>query len=246
MPRAILSALTAALSLVAGSAAAEGVLIFGGTGKLGAPHVRMLLDRGETVTVFHRPTSSFKRLAGLAYAKVEGDLLDAESVLAAMQKTKPRVVIDTSARRGMRMRGEQVFYTPAMENIVAAANAAGVEQIIIHSSIGVRGSAAYVQEQTGYDTNSPNMQDKAQAEIVLEQSGINYTIVRNGLLEFEPAAATGRGYLTEDENTFGRITRTDLARISLECMDKPACYGKIYHALDEELVGPRPGTGRAD
>ena len=130
MPRTVFSALTAALLVVTGSAAAEGVLIFGGTGKLGAPHVRMLLDRGETVTVFHRSTSSFKRLAGLTYAKVEGDLLDGESVLAAMQKTKPRVVIDTSARRGMRMRGERVFYTPAMENIVAAANAAGIEQII--------------------------------------------------------------------------------------------------------------------
>ena len=156
------------------------------------------------------------------------------------------MVIDTSARRGMRMQSGRKFYTPAMENIVAAAKAAGVEQIIIHSSIGVRGSASYVKERTGYDTNNPNMLDKAQAEIVLEDSGINYTIVRNGLLEYEPAAATGRGRLTEDENSFGRITRTDLARITLECMDNSECHGKIFHAIDSGLTGPRPGTGSVD
>ena len=45
------TAALAALGMLAGSAWAEGVLVFGGTGQLGAPHVRMLLERGETVTV---------------------------------------------------------------------------------------------------------------------------------------------------------------------------------------------------
>jgi nucleoside-diphosphate-sugar epimerase len=238
-----MAAAFAALMMAVGSAAAEGVLVFGGTGQLGAPHVRMLIERGETVTVFHRSTSSFKRLEGLAFDKAEGDLLDAATVLATMEKAKPRVVIDTSARRGERLQSRQPFYTQAMRNIVAAAKATGVEQIIIHSSVGVRDSAPYLAEVYGYNTDSANMKDKADAEIALENSGINYTIVRNGLLEHEPAPPTGRGRLTEDQNTFGRITRTDLTRISLECMDNPDCYGKIYHAQDDQLSGPRPASG---
>ena len=81
-------------------ASAGGVLVFGGTGQLGAPHVRMLLEQGEQVTVFHRASSKFDRLSGLSYTRAKGDLMDADSVLAAIQQAKPRIVIDTSARRG--------------------------------------------------------------------------------------------------------------------------------------------------
>jgi uncharacterized protein YbjT (DUF2867 family) len=262
-----------ATGMVAGAlgchpALAGGVLVFGGTGQLGAPHVSMLAERGETVVVFHRPTSSFERLDGTEFSKFEGNLLDADSVLAAMRKVKPRVVIDTSARRGYHRQNPEPFYTPAMKNIVAAAQATGVRQIIIHSSIGVRESeaavAAYLMRLYGFDVysteyppdmpvnmrfnldNNPNLLDKAGAEVVLEQSGIDYTIVRNGLLEFEPAAPTGRGELLEDETTFGRITRTDLARISLACLDNKSCFGKIYHAIDTGLAEPRPGPAGAD
>jgi uncharacterized protein YbjT (DUF2867 family) len=230
----------AALGMSISTAAADGVMVFGGTGQLGAPHVRMLVERGETVTVFHRPTSSFQRLEGLDFETAEGDLMDADSVLTAMEKARPRVVIDTTARRGERRRAGQPFYGQAMRNIVAAAHATGVKQIIIHSSVGVRDSAAYLASVYGYDTDSANMADKADAEIVLEESGIDYTIVRNGLLELEPAPATGRGRLIENQNSFGRITRTDLTRITLTCMDNPECFGKIYHAEDEGLTGPRP------
>lgn len=222
-------------------AQAEGVLVFGASGQLGAPHIRMLVEQGETVTAFVRPTSDRKRLAGLDIQYAIGDLMDADSVLAAMTEFKPRVVIDTSARRGGMMTREQPFYAEAMRNIVDAAKATGVEQIIIHSSVGVRGSAKkLLEEQFGYDTESQNIRDKGEAEIYLENSGVGYTIIRNGLLEFEPAEPTGNGYLIEDMNTFGRITRTDLAALSLDCMDKAECLGKIYHAQDDTLVGPRP------
>ncbi len=259
----VLAAITAAWGVGSTSAAAEGVLVFGGTGRLGAPHVRMLLERGETVTVFHRTTSSFRRLEGLEFERFEGNLLDADSVLAAMQRAKPRVVIDTTARRGATNAIEDRFYTPVMAHIVAAAKAMGVEQIIIHSSIGVRDSvaavAAYMNSVNAQAAESPdvepvdfqldnnaNLIDKGDAEIVLEESGIDYTIVRNGLLDFEPATPTGRGELLEDEMAFGRITRTDLARITLECLDNAGCFGKIYHAVDTSLVGERPGTGSTD
>ncbi len=222
-------------------AQAEGVLVFGASGQLGAPHIRMLVEQGEKVTAFVRPTSDRKRLAGLDIQYAIGDLMDADSVLAAMTEFKPRVVIDTSARRGGMMTREQPFYAEAMRNIVDAAKATGVEQIIIHSSVGVRGSAKkLLEEQFGYDTESQNIRDKGEAEIYLENSGVGYTIIRNGLLEFEPAESTGNGYLIEDMNAFGRITRTDLAALSLDCMDKAECLGKIYHAQDDTLVGPRP------
>lgn len=242
MTRLFKIALAAAgILLTAASAQAEGVMVFGASGQLGAPHVRMLVERGETVTAFVRPISDRKRLSGLDVQYAIGDLMDADSILAAMTEFKPRVVIDTSARRGGMMTREQPFYAEAMRNIVDAAKATGVEQIIIHSSVGVRGSAKkLLEEQFGFNTESQNIRDKGEAEIYLENSGVGYTIIRNGLLEFEPAEATGNGYLIEDMNAFGRITRTDLAALSIGCMDNADCMGKIYHAQDDSLTGPRP------
>ncbi len=226
------------------SAQADGVMVFGATGQLGAPHVQQLLEKGETVIAFVRPTSDKSRLDGLDVEYAMGDLMDAASVRAAMEQYKPRVVIDTSARRGGMMTRDQPFYADAMRNIVAAAKVTGVEQVIIHSSVGVRGSAKkLLEEQFGYDTESPNIRDKGEAEIALENSGVGYTIIRNGLLDPEPAAPTGSAYLTEDMNSFSRITRTDLATLSLSCMDNPECMGKIYHAQDDSLKGPRPESG---
>jgi uncharacterized protein YbjT (DUF2867 family) len=221
---------------------ADSVMVFGATGQLGAPHVRMLLDRGETVVAFVRTTSSRERLRNLNIQYAVGDLTDAASVLAAMEEFKPRVVIDASARRGGMMTREQPFYAEAMRNIVDAAKVTGVSQIIIHSSVGVRGSAKKFLEEVGYNTESQNIRDKGEAETYLENSGVGYTIIRNGLLEFEPAEPTGNGYLVEDINAFGRITRTDLASVSLECMDNADCQGKIYHAQDDSLIGPRTGS----
>ena len=226
---------------VGAAAQADGALVFGATGQLGAPHVRMLVEKGETVTAFVRPTSDRKRIAGLDINYAVGDLMDGESVMAAVAKAKPRVIIDTSARRGEQMKAAKPFYAQAMQNIADAAKAHGVKQVIIHSSIGVRGSAEkLLRKEFGYDTESPNIRDKGEAEVILESSGVDYTIIRNGLLEFEPVDPTGNAYLSEDMNSFGRITRTDLAALSLDCMDNPDCLGKIYHALDDSFVGMRP------
>jgi uncharacterized protein YbjT (DUF2867 family) len=220
---------------------ADGVLVFGATGQLGAPHVRLLSEAGESVTAFVRPTSSRERLEGLDVQYAIGDLMDPDSVRSAMELVKPRIVIDTSARRGGRMERDERFYAPAMRNIVEAAKQNGVRQIIIHSSVGVRGSAEkLLRDELGFDTDSPNIRDKGEAEVILEQSGVPYTIIRNGLLEFEPTEPTGTAYLTEDMDAFGRVTRTDLTVLSIGCIDNPECMNKIYHAMDDSLTGPRP------
>jgi len=230
-----------ALFAYAAPASAEGVLVFGATGQLGAPHVRILTEAGETVTAFVRPTSNRERLEGLDVQYAVGDLLDPESVRSAMELVKPRIVIDTSARRGGAMERDERFYAPAMRNIVDAAKVNGVEQIIIHSSVGVRGSAEkLLRDELGYDTGSPNIRDKGDAEVILEQGGVPYTIIRNGLLEFEPAERTGTAYLSDDMDALGRVTRTDLAELSIGCIDNPDCMNKIYHAMDDSLQGLRP------
>jgi uncharacterized protein YbjT (DUF2867 family) len=221
---------------VAGAAVArdDGVLVFGGTGRLGAPIVRLLVQAGERVTVFARKDSPRDRLAGLDVAYAVGDLTDERSVAAAFDGGRFRVVIDASAQRGA---SSQVagFYERAMRAIAANAHRTGVKQIILHGSIGAGDNVNQIPALAGFRT-SPTMVDKGKAERVLIDSGVPYTIIRNGLVPLDPQPpATERAYLTVDRTAFGEITRDDLAILTRDAMDNPARMNKIYHAVDPGL-----------
>jgi uncharacterized protein YbjT (DUF2867 family) len=226
------------LPLLAAPAAAQdntGIVVVGGTGQLGAYHVQHLSAAGERVIVLARPTSSFERLDGATYAVVFGDLQNADEIMAAIIEAKPAVIIVAANLPGIRLEDGEAFYEPAMNNLVAAARAAGVTQVILHS---VHGARQTLQTPLGDPKVTNYMRDTARAEIVLEDSGLAYTIVRNAGVPPEPAAPTGRGRLRAAElNPMGLITRSDLARITNTCILNPACYGNIYDGFDPEMPG---------
>lgn len=59
-------------------------LVIGGNGFLGSHLVRQLVDAGDEVRVFTRPTSDLRTLAGLDVDHVTGDLFDNDAVARAM------------------------------------------------------------------------------------------------------------------------------------------------------------------
>jgi dihydroflavonol-4-reductase len=61
------------------------VLVTGATGFVGSWLVRGLCERGETVHVLHRPSSSLEDLKGLSFVSRLGDVTDAASVRKACQ-----------------------------------------------------------------------------------------------------------------------------------------------------------------
>ena len=121
-----------AVGTVCAETPAPEVLVFGGTGRLGAPIVHKLVERGYAVTVFARPTSSRDRLSGLDVRYVIGDLLDGDSVESAIAGDDYAFVIDASARGASR----ESFYDTAMRHILASLEPAVVRQFILHGSVG--------------------------------------------------------------------------------------------------------------
>ena len=83
------------------------------------------------------------------------------------------------------------------------------------------------------------LRDKEAAEIDLMSSGIEYTIIRNFRLRYQPLERQflGTAYLTDDITVFGGISRADLAILTLSCLDGQKCRNMILHALDN---GPMP------
>lgn len=220
-------------------ASAANVLIFGGTGNTGSRVAKELIALDHRVTVFARPMSDRSRLAGFDVDFVVGDVHQRETVAAALDEAKPEVVIAAMQSR----RDQSPHGDPEIELIALAAEAQ-VEQFIYLGSVGT-GPDTEAQRNRypdiNYDRFSAVLAEKGRVERFLVSSSLKHTIIRTGavLVEFgrEPPPATGRAYLTEDQDRMGAVTYDDLAALIVRCVDRQACFGKIYHVMDDTL-GP--------
>ena len=206
------------------------VLVFGGTGRLGAPIVRLLVDAGYPVTVFARSTSDRSRLAGLDVRYIIGDLMDAGSVVQAVSGKHFRFVIDATSRGA----SHNSFYDTAMQNMLEAVAVSDVHQFILHGSVGA-GDNMKNFPNFGFERMRDLMLAKGEAETLLRSSGLGYTIIRNGMVQRDGTPATGTARLTEDDRVLGSVTRLDLAALTLQCLDNQQCMNKIFHAVDDSF-----------
>jgi dihydroflavonol-4-reductase len=116
------------------------VLVTGGTGFVGANLVRELLADGHTVRVLARPGGDRRALEGCAVDLVEGDLLDAASLRAAVSGV--RHVYHVAADYRLWAPDLQVLYRANVDgtrHLLAAASEAGAERIVYTSTVGALG-----------------------------------------------------------------------------------------------------------
>ena len=215
--------------------AAESVLVFGGSGQLGSEVVKAVLAKGHTVTIFVRPTSKLELLEGAKIEAIKGDVMNETDVAAAFKKGKFTVVVDALANdRG----GPPDFYEVSEKHISKAVKAAGVKQLILHSSVGAGDSRAiYPKERLGEMVAV--LDSKQRGEEAAVASGVSYTIIRNAALRDAPGAEQAKLY--DDHTKFDAVSRKGLGRLTAECVGVPACFNKIYHGVDDSMpMRPRP------
>ncbi len=223
----------------------ETVLVFGGSGQLGAEIVRALVAKGHTVSIFVRPSSKLDRLQGVTFGQVQGDVLVEADVAKALKSAKFTVVVDALARgrsqgggRSMEsMRSDGEFYEVSERYISKAAKAAGVSQIILHSSVGA-GDSRKAYPASRLAAMAAVLDAKSAGEKHVMDSGVPYTIIRNAILRNAKPGDADNAKLSEDQTKFGMVTRTELARLTAECIGNKACTNKIYHAIDEAMGLP--------
>jgi dihydroflavonol-4-reductase len=116
------------------------VLVTGGTGFVGANLVRELLADGHTVRVLARRGGDRRALEGCRVEIVEGDLLEDESVRAAVAGA--RRVYHVAADYRLWAPDSAVLYRTNVDGtraVLAAAAEAGAERIIYTSTVGAVG-----------------------------------------------------------------------------------------------------------
>lgn len=209
----------------------KGILIFGATRGTGLELAKLLTTRGDAVTAFVRPTSDRSELEPLGVTFVVGDALDADEVNAAFDEREYRAVVTTLGCFRCEVPPDYI----GNRNVFDAAKTAGVERVMMISSVGA-GDSADAPPWISKWFLSDVLVLKTQAEDHLRSSGVPYTIIRPGGLK--DAEATGNGLLTEDVMAMGIITRADLAKLMLESLDDEAAANKVYTAKDSEMTWP--------
>lgn len=195
------------------------ILIVGATGGTGRHLVAQALERGLKVTVLVRRPAK----PGLEHPNLtvlQGDVLDYDSVEAAVRGQDAVV----SAL------GHKHFFRPTRilsdgtRNIVAAMKAHGVRRLVVETSMGIGDSAGRLGLYYTLFTIPVILPfyfwDKTRQERIMAESGLDWTIVRPGVLTNGPAR--GRIRHVAGLGSFiwtVRIPRSDVATFMLDQLE---------------------------
>ena len=214
------------------------ILVLGGNGQLGSEIVKDLVAEGKHTTVMVRATSNLSRIENLDVKYVIGDILVEEDVKRIFAQSKYHTVIDAlAAGRNI----EDSFYSESQKLISKYASENGVKHMILHGAIGAGESRnlfnkTALEGTTGAGRGLTSIfSSKDRAEKTLISSGVTYTIMRHLTLLPLEIKESGNAEITEDQKIIGAISRDGLARLTMECLDNPRCFNKIFHAVDKDV-----------
>lgn len=218
---------------VASASALDGpVLVFGGTAGVGLETVKVLRARGIPVTVFVRPTSDRTPLEPLGVSYVVGNALNEQEVTAAFSAADFAAVVSSLGGRHGEPRPEHI----GNRNINNAAKAAGVQRVIQVSAISAGHDRDREKPSDDADWRAVMYYVKIQGENHLMESGLDYTIIRPGLLKDE--APTGNTMLTTRRDISGSINRADVAQVIVQVLEDATTIGKAYSLIDKNTERP--------
>lgn len=212
------------------------VLVFGGTAGVGLETVRALRSRDIPVTVFVRPTSDRAALEPLGVAYAVGNVLNAEEVAMAFDAVKFTAVISSLGGRTGEPRPEGIGNV----NIDDAAKRAGVRRVIQVSNMGATRNRGRAEPPEDAHWSERMAYAKIVGEKHLMASGLDWTILRPGLLR--DGAPTGNAWVTERIDVAGSINRSDVAQVILGLLADKSAVGRAYSVIDKNMERPVEAT----
>jgi nucleoside-diphosphate-sugar epimerase len=213
--------------------AAVNVVIVGGHGKIAMRLEKILAERGDSPRGIIRKT---EQAADLEEIGAEPIVLDIENVeIDDAVAGADAVVFAAGAGPGSGpARKRTVDYGGAVE-LMEAALSHDIRRYVIVSAIGANHPERWTDEMRPY------YEAKAEADKVVSESGLDYTIVRPGGLTDEPG--TGRVQIAEQLETGGSVSRDDVAAVIAEVLVADNTIGKAFDLLGGET--PIPEAARS-
>jgi uncharacterized protein YbjT (DUF2867 family) len=216
-------------ALVAEEAAGgDTIMVVGASGRSG----RFIIERLRVGGYSYRSMTTNKARATETFSPehnwVEADVKDVNSLESALAGTTRIISALGATKFEGPNRPETVDYLGVV-NMVDAAKAAGVKQIVLISAIGAE------DEDNTLNSYGNVLHWKFKGENYLRASGIGFTIIRPGGLTDEPGGEVGvrmeqrrvLGYMA------GKISRDDVAEMCIEALRNPDAWNKTVEVVSD-------------
>ncbi len=210
------------------------ILIIGASRGIGLETVKAALAAGHDVRAFARSAQSIP-IRHAKLTKISGDALKRDNVAAAVQGADA-VVQSLGASSLANLVFGTTLFSEATRILVDAMQAAGVRRLMMVTGAGAgnsRGRITFLYDNLMFPLLLKRVyDDKDIAEDIVMKSGLDWTIVRPGLLT--NGAATNRyKVLTEMKDwRGGAISRVDVADFLVKHLDDTSLFGTTPLLVD--------------
>jgi putative NADH-flavin reductase len=204
------------------------LLVVGASRGIGLETVKAALLAGHSVRALARSAARIP-IKNAALEKVSGDARDSETTRNALQDVD--VVIQTL---GVDFSARAIFerttlFSQSTRILVDAMKAAGVKRLIAVTGLGAgdsHGHGGLLYDAVIFPVLLKRVyDDKDVQEWIIRSSGLDWTIVRPGLLTNGPATGRYRVLTVPQNWRFGRISRADVADFLVQQVDDRALIG---------------------
>ena len=207
------------------------VLIIGASRGIGLETVKAALLAGHNVRALARSAARIP-IQNPGLDRVAGNALDSSTILSTLDGVD--VVVQTL---GVDIAPRSIFerttlFSQSTRIIVDAMKAAGVKRLIAVTGLGAgnsRGHGGIIYDSVVFPLLLKRVyDDKDVQEWIIKSSGLDWTIVRPGLLTNRPATGHYRILTAAGDWRFGTISRADVADFIVRQID------------DRKLIGTTP------
>lgn len=205
------------------------VLVLGASGQTGQRVVEALRSRAIPVRALVRSNEQAHALTAPGVTTIVGDVQRDADLREALNEVEA-VISALGVRALDDLQQIEAIEHTTIARLIAAADGAGVQQIVLCSSMGTETPEAL-------PALANVLRAKRRAEQALEASGIPYTVVRPGGLHNDPG---GEVLVQRSIPGFGRISRADVAEVLVQALLQPAARNTIVEIINQ------PGAGGLD
>ncbi|GAB2902784.1 SDR family oxidoreductase [Microbulbifer echini] len=196
------------------------ILVAGAKGDIGQILIKKLVARGCKVAGMVRKESQLEDLRRAGVRPILADLTNQASLNSAVKGQD--VVIFVAGSKGKAL--ESVDRDGAI-HLCDATKAAGIQRFILLSSI-FAGSP-----EKGPEKIQPYLKAKHAADVYVQKSGLDYTILRPGAL----TDSSGTGAIRIDdsfEDFDAQVSRTDVAEVIATSLEVPKTIGAVFEFIE--------------
>ncbi len=196
------------------------VLVAGANGQVGHHAVRLLAEAGHKVRAMIRDEAQSSDLEALGGEPVVADL---EGEVAHTVEGCDAIIFSAGGGPGSGAEKKETVDRQGAVKLIEAALEYGVRRYVMVSTMGAN------DPESGSEEMQPYFFAKAQADETLQESGLDYTIVRPGSLTNEDG--TGKIEAAPSLGRRGEIPREDVARILVAVLEKENTFDKTFEVL---------------